>query len=421
MWRDVLSRSAWLAGGSAVGRLLPYAVLIALGRRLPAAEFASLAVCFAWSGVAANLSTSGLATVAAQRLALASEAASRSRFIKRLAKLGIGAVILLGFAVLMVGADSASALFGNVLNEQAVVPAIVNGGAWSLTLLGVAVLNGLHRARRAAGVMGLGGFMQGIGMGLGYATGHGVEGALWGLTAGSACAMVWAGWSLLAAHHITMHGNAQPHQDPNARFWSALAWNSLAAASVMPVTLAASSLIAHGPNGAEQLAAFHALEQLHQLAIFLPGILSQALLPALSLHLSQEPNRATRRVVRLALFLALCGTALALALSWNPGWLHQLIGNPALARADATHLMLMHAGLAVALSLMGCALLARGLYGFATCLNLLWASIFLGLGWVWPAQSAADLQLARLYASWTLICLSATALWLLSPSARNRS
>lgn len=421
MWRDALSRSAWLAAGSVLGRLLPYLVLIGLGRLLPPQEFATLAVGFAWSAVAANLTTSGLATLATQRLALITDGPTRHRFILRVTGLGLGLVLLLNLLVLAVGRQAMAQAFGQVLIPAALAPAIANGVAWSLTLLAIAALNGLHQARAAAFVLSLGGLLQGLGLLVGHLQGGGLAGILWGLAMGSLCALCWAGWQLVHALNRSPSGEAGKGSspDPHRHFWSALAWNTLAAACVMPVTWMASSLLTHGPQGARQLAAFHALEQLHQLAIFIPGVIGQALLPTLTVHLHGNPEQGVRHLVRLAAAVGLAGIAVAAVLAWEPQWLHHLVGNPALTDAAATRWMLLHAGLALGLSLLGSALLARGLYALASSLNLVWAATFLALGWLWAHDGAAGLQLARLCASSLLFVAAGALLWHLSaPVAR---
>lgn len=421
MWRDFLTRSIWLTTGSAAGRLLPYLVLIGLGRNLASADFASLAVGFAWSAVAASLTTSGLANVATQRLALVRDPALAHRFICRVGLIGLCLALLLGMVTLLVGPRSVSVLFGKVLAPDAVFPGVVNGVMWSLTLLAIAMMNGLHRPRSAAVALGVGGLFQGLGMFLGHLWGNGVSGMLWGLTAGSAGALGWTILSLVGSHKHPPSGVTASDQDPNRHLWSATAWNSLAAACVTPVTLGASSLLTHGTQGAQQLAAFHALEQAHQLAVFVPGILAQALLPALTVRLHEDPASGIRSIIRLAVLLALGGSVLALSLAWEPHWFHRLLGNPALTQEAATRWMFLHAGLSVALGLVGSALLARGRYAIATYLNLIWAASFWSLSLLLVDDGASGLQLARLCASWTLFGLACLALWLMSKPATARA
>lgn len=422
MWRDTLSRSAWLVAGSAAGRLLPYVMMLWLGRHLPTAEFATLAVAFAWSGVAASLTTTGLATLTAQRLALVATASVRWRFVQRVGLLALAQVTALSLLIAALGEHTIATAFGKVLLPRTLAPALIHGIAWSLTLLLVAALNGLHCARDAAVVLGKGGLLQGLGLICGFLLGtHAYEaprvGALWGLALGSCCALGPAAWRLGPALH-----KAAPQSgadvDPFRGFWHSLGWTSLAAASVLPVTLLASSLVARGPDGAMQLAAFHALEQLHQLALFVPGIIGQALLPTLTVHLHQDTVRGTRRLVCMAFALGFSGLALATALAWDPSWLHALVGNPALSTPWATRWMLLHAGLALALTLLGSSLLARGLHALASGLNVLWALAFVSLAWCWSAEGAAGLQLARLFASGGLALAAGALLWLsAAPSA----
>ncbi len=414
MWRDTLIRTAWLTAGSALGRFLPYMVLIGLGRILSTTDFATVAVCFAWSGVAANLSISGLATLTTQRLALLTAPSSQGPFIKHISGLGLCLVALLCVSLILIGNDAIDLAFGRVVHPSALPPAMANGVAWSLTLLALAILNGLHLARVAALVLSIGGMLQGLGMMAGYFLSGGISGLLWGLAIGSNGALVWALWQIVKALRLAPTRPPQSTVNPYKQFWSALAWNSLAAACVVPVTLIASSFLTHRSNGAQQLAAFHALEQLHQLAIFIPGIVGQALLPTLTVHLHGDPERGTRRMVLMALTLSLAGMGLGLLLGWDAQWLHRLVGNRALEDALATRWMLLHAGLALSMTLIGNALLARNLHAVASCMNLAWAGVFLTLAWRWVDAGAGGIQLARLCASVLLVAATGALLWHLS-------
>lgn len=406
MWREVARRSLWLGAGSAAGRLLPFAVLVLLGRRLASTEFASVSVGFAWIGVAAALTTSGLANVAAQRLAPLTEPHEQAPIARRVLRLGAALSLVLALLLLAGGRRAAAWAFGGTVDSSVVAPAVIAGAAWCLVTLAVAILNGLHQPRTAAAVLGLGGLLQGAGLASGHLAASGASGALWGLACGNVLALAWAARHLAAL----MPGPAGRRAAAMPGFGAAAAWSTLAAACVMPVTFAAGSLVSHGPDGAKPLAAFHALEQLHQLLIYLPGILGQALLPVLALHLSQDPAKA-RRLVRVALAMALAGSAVAAALAWDPSWLHALVRNPAISDDRAVRSMLLNAGLSVSLALLGGGLLARGQYAVATLMNVGWAAVFLGFGWAWKDAGAAGPQSARLLASWLLVLAASAVLW----------
>lgn len=428
MWSDIASRSLWLSAGAAIGRLLPFLVLIMLGNSLSISDFASVSVGFAWTAVAASLTTAGLANVTTQRLAVMQRSLQRA-FVLRVIKLGslFSATLLL--TAVVTGSEVAHLAFGQALDQRVILPALISGSLWSLVMLLVAICNGQHKPRAAASVLGLGGALQGVGLVAGYGFSSGVHIVMWGAALGNGAALVWAIFCVRT--HISQFQSTASDGTPNPqiRFGRSVAWSSLAAASVMPITFVAGSLVSRNADGTRQLAQFQALEQLHQLAVYLPGVLGQALLPVLAVHFNVRAGETVRKVVRASVMLAVAGTLLAAALVWQPGWLHRVIGNPALVDATATRAMLMNAGLSVSLGLLGSALLARGQYARATLLNLGWAAVFLGLGWHWHADGAGGIQTARLCASWLLVFAASASLWLgtlpenavSAPSARSTS
>lgn len=410
MWRDIAVRSVWLSAGSAVGRLLPFLVLVMLGHRLPTAEFASIGVGFAWTAVAASLTTAGLANVTTQRLALLGPHSQRA-FIRHTVRLGClfsGALLVVAAVA---GPEGARLAFGHALDPSVVWPALVCGSVWSLVMLIVAIFNGQHRPRSAASVLGLGGALQGTGLIVGHTLGNTAQMVMWGAALGNVLALAWAIARVRTKHPDAGLALGDIEPKVHDHIGRSIAWSSLAAASVMPVTFVAGSLVSHTTDGTRQLAAFQALEQLHQLAIYLPGVLGQALLPVLAVHFDRRSGEAVRKVVRASMVLAVVGSVLAAALAWEPGWLLRSVGNPALTDPAATRAMLLNAGLAVSLSLLGGGLLACGHYARATLMNLGWAALFLGMAWHWRGDGVVGIETARLYASWALLVAASAALW----------
>ncbi|HEY1131526.1 MAG TPA: oligosaccharide flippase family protein [Roseateles sp.] len=396
MWREILSRSAWLSAGSLVGRVAPYAVLIMLGRKLDAAAFASLSIAFVWASVAASLATTALGTVTTQRLAADAGPARRAIALRAL-RHGTAWAGLLAATVAVIGASTASRAFGQHLDLAAFWPALAHGMAWSLTLLIATMLNGLHAVRHSALLQGVGGLSQALGMGLGFMVGGGLETALWGLVLGSIASLALGG--ALLRH-------ALPPAAPQTALLPAptavvprasldVLWSTLANAAVTPVAFVAAALVTRHGGPPTDLAQFQALEQIHQLLLYVPGLVGQALLPLLAAHdRGADAQRALRPWIYRS---AVAGLAVAALMGWHPGWLLHFIGNPALTDVWATRWMLCSAGLALALSLLNNELLARRLYAPAALLSLLWAATFLGLGSA--LGGVAGMQAGRLVAS----------------------
>lgn len=390
MLHELMSRSAWLTAGSLVGRLAPYAVLIALGRRLDAVAFASLSIAFAWASVAASLATAALGTVTTQRLAADGGPARRMLALRAL-RHGATWAGLLSMAVAAVGAPAVSRAFGGHLDPAAFWPALVHGLAWSLTLLIAAMLNGLHAVRRSALLQGAGGLSQALGMGVGFVAGHDLAALLWGLAIGSAASLAM-GLALL--HRALPAPQPLPSQLPPRAGLDVL-WSTLANATVTPVAFAAAALVSRHDAPPGDLAQYQALEQIHQLLLYIPGLVGQALLPLLAAHdRSAHAQRALRPWVYRS---AVAGLLFAAMMSWQPAWLLHAIGNPALNDIWATRWMLFNASLALTLSLLHNDLMARRLYAPTALLSLLWAAMFLGLGSVFGG--VAGMQAGRFVAS----------------------
>ena len=419
MWHDWIRRFLWLSLGSLIGRLLPYAMLIWLGRNLDSRAFATVGVAFAWTAVSASLTTGGLANLAAQRLATILSPAEARFFVRRVALIGTTLSALLVAIVLTIGADRVVGLFGQSIDARAIGPALISGAMWSLVMLAVAALNGMHAAKQAALVLSIGGALQGFGLALGLWLGHGKLDILWGFAIGNASALAFALWrlSLLPLlqydrKHALPYTNATP-------LGSAVTWATLATASVTPVTFAAGAIISNGRDGALQLARFHALEQLHQLAIYFPSVMAVAMLPVLTRQTFNGGGVSARRVVKVSWLMVGFGSALALVLAWNPTWLHQFVGNPALTDPAATRGMLMHVALHPSLSILGSAVLAQGWFASATLLNIAWAGMLLGLTWLCREEGAAAVQFARLAASGLLLVALSVLLWIAGRSAHS--
>jgi hypothetical protein len=388
-------------------------MLIWLGRQLDSPAFATVGVAFAWSAVSASLTTGGLAIVAAQQLAAINNPGEARALIRRIAAIGVCLSILLVAVVLLVGADRVVGVFGRTIDAGAVAPSLFSGATWSLVMLAVAVLNGMHAPKQAASVLSFGGALQGMGLALGYWAGHGqLSEILWGLAFGNASALALALRRLSSLP--TLHDH-RIHYLPNApamRLGPAVAWATLAAACVTPVTFAAGAIISHGPDGALQLARFHALEQLHQLATYIPNVLAVALLPVLSRETLKDGGLSMRSAVKVSWLMVGVGSALVLVLAWDPTWLHRLVGNPALNDPLATRGMLMHVALFPSLSVLGSAILARGEFASATLLNVAWAIVLLGFTWVYRQEGAVAVQMARLVASGLLLVALSILLWI---------
>jgi len=414
MLRDLIRRSFWLALGAAVGRVLPLAILLLASRRMETRQFASASAGYAWAGVAMSLTSAGLATVMTQRLAAAADAAAQARLFAHHLRLSIAWATLLALAVLVFGERGGASMFGTALDPVVVVPAALSGALWSQVAFCVAALNGCHQARAASMALAACGLFQGAGMAVAiHFIGANATTLAWGLLVGNALACVVA--ALLVRRTLSVPDwrsvwRAAPLAMPAvALSRNPVLWITVAAASALPVSFFASSMIAHGVDGVRQLAQYFALEQVHQVLVYLPAIVGQALLPLISRRMGRSdtaPQRARqlRRMAMAATASALAGLLVGAATITDIGWFVGLLRNPALGVSDAWAIrwMVLNASLSLSLSITGGAFLGAGRIVAAGMLNLTWGALFVGLTAELLAHGNLGLQAARFAASATL-------------------
>lgn len=429
MWLDLFRRSGWLALGAATGRLLPLALLLVASRQLDSGTFASASAGFAWAGVAMSLTGAGLATVMTQRLGASTSPAIRLAEFASHARPSLLLALVLAAFVLLFGTRLAPSLFGPTLDPRVVPPAALAGALWSQVALCVAALNGCHRARTASGLMAACGLLQGCGMGLGLLShAAGAHGVVWGLAGGSAAAAALAALQVRATLDAPSWASLwrAPARAPRVWRLSGIArrpvlWNSLAAASVLPISFIAGGLVSRaGADGARQLAQYFALEQVHQLLMYAPALVGQALLPILAQRLHthgdfRKQRTMLLRIGQLSILTAGLGTLVAAVIMLDPTWFVRLLGNPALHVKDAwaVRWMTLNAGLGLSLALLGGALLGANHIVLASSLNLVWGGVFVGLTAVLASHGNEGLQFARFAASMILVAGATVALMLL--------
>ena len=420
MFAELLRRSAWLAAGSAFGRLLPLLVLLAASRRLDPGGFATASAGFAWAGVAMSLSSAGLATVMAQRLGAIAEEARQRAVLGAHLRRSLAASALLGLIVALFGAPAAGLLFSGAVDTRVAVPAAIAGALWSQVAMVVAALNGSHRARAASATLALCGLLQGGAMALALLCWERALAMAWGMAAGSAVAAAVAAWQVRLVFGVGVLGTSPTTAEPpapGATWRSPVLWHTVASASVLPVSFFASAIVSRGPGGGRQLALFFALEQVYQLVVYLPAVMGQALLPMVSRSVHGAVDGPTarqlvRRLTRYALLAAVAGLGLAALATLEVGWFTRLLGNPAVQPGDAwaVRWMAASASLAFSLSLLGGAMLGRGQIMRAGQLNLMWGLLFVGTTMALGTYGTAGLQCARTVAAVVLIAATAALL-----------
>jgi O-antigen/teichoic acid export membrane protein len=416
--KELLQRSAWLAIGSAVGRLAPLLVLVAAGRHFDAKGYASASAAFAWIGIANSLSSSGLAVVMIQRLGSSRSTVAQHALWQPFMRDSLLASSLVAVAALLFFWFGMAPLFGQTLDARLVWPAALAALLWSHVSMVTACFLGLGQARTASSVILICGLLQGGMMGLSLRIFDSPAALVWGLVCGCALASAFASWKQRVIRLADVGSTDVLGVKESPLRSPAVVWHTLASSCVLPVGFLASSLIAHGAEAQRQLALYFSLEQLYQLLVYLPSIVGQALLPLVSNQLQtattveRRNHKVVAAITKVAVLAAVLGPLLALMLTAYPAPWAALLGPRVVVPQDAWALrfMVVGASLSLSLSLLGGALLGRGQFVVASQINLVWAAVFVFGTWLLAPHGAAGLQVARIVAGVLLVAL---ATWLL--------
>lgn len=414
MLAELLRRSAWLATGSVLGRVLPLLVLLASSRSLDAAGYATVSAAFAWIGVSTSLSTTGLATVLAQQLGPIESRVAQRAVLRQFVLRSAAASGLLGLLVAAAGDKAAATLFGAAIDPRVTLPAAVAGALWSQVSLAIAALNGSHQPRAAAATLAVCGLLQGVPMALALAWGLAPMAMAWCTAAGSVAGAGLAAWQLQRCFGPGLLA-APPadHGAPSPRDGSAV-WQSVAAAVVIPAGFLASALVARGLDGPRQLALYFLLEQVFAVVTYGPALLGQALMPMISRRtaalrsasMGALADATLRRIVIAALLLGIAGVLLAWVLTLRvdafAAWLQHGVLRP--GDAWACRWMLASAALVACTALLGGAMQGRGDLALAAQLNIAWCAMFLGTTWALADLGTTGLQFAR-FAAMSLLAV----------------
>jgi O-antigen/teichoic acid export membrane protein len=415
---ELLRRSAWLAIGSAVGRVAPLVALIAAGKQFDAQGYASVSAAFAWIAIAHSLSSSGLAVVLIQRLGGLSTLATQRVVLgqhMRVTMLVCTCVSMLALAYFAWGLRLS---FGEALSSAVIWPAALAALVWSQVTLVTSGLIGSGRVRAASALILCSGVLQGGAMGVGLLVFRDPAAVVWALVCGSALAAVLATWHMRRVWGASVLRRPPTDPVPAPLPTGPILWHTLASSCVLPVGFWASSFIAHGPGGQRQLALYFSLEQLYLLLIYLPSIVGQAMLTLISRrHASSAANphqshEIVSIITRAALLAALLGPCVALLVTAYPAPLASLLGRAFELPQDAWALRWMAVGASLWLSvaLLSSALLGRGQFVLMSQLNMAWGAAFVAGTWLLAASGTAGLQIARIGAGLLLVLLSAAAL-----------
>jgi O-antigen/teichoic acid export membrane protein len=228
----------------------------------------------------------------------------------------------------------------------------------------------------------------------------GLPGGVWGLAASAG-----VNWLL---SHLALRRECRGFGVPLVFKGLAAEWRVLTGFSLPavlggtvlgPVNWLCSTILVNQPNGYAEMGIFNATSQWFALVLFLPGLLSQVLLPVLSETLSNGDKGKARGLLTLALGAnATTVVPCIVVLSIASPWLMSLYGTGFEESWTVLVITLLTGAIFALQSPMNQLLNAKGLVWIVLFSNLLWGFLFTGLTWALIDRGAIGLVSARLVA-----------------------
>ena len=398
-----LARAAsWNVLGGAASRVLSFAAYFLVARSLGSAVFGQLGMVlntFLMLGVFASF---GLGMTATRFISLHRPTApDRAGRVAAMAPVGAGLLATLGALMVMIIAPWLAEVG---LNNVALTPVLRL--AAPLLILGAlqdanqGVLAGLESFRALARVTALAGSSLAIGMVAGATLG-GLQGCILGMILG-----MGTGYALtaLAVRAEIERLGLSPHlsgwRSEVPSLWRFALPAMLAGGVVLPVNWLAGSLLMHQPSGDEKMGLFHAANQLRVMIMYVPGLVATAGLPVLTHLWSHTTGGEYFRVIRLKVVIGfLTSVMLAIPAMLAAPWIMKGFGAEFAEGVPVLRVLACAAVITATLNMIGQALVSEGRMWTGLLLNFIWATVLIGLCWLWiPGHGALGLAWANLAA-----------------------
>jgi O-antigen/teichoic acid export membrane protein len=235
---------------------------------------------------------------------------------------------------------------------------------------------------------------------VGGAYAGGLDGALWGLVASYGVNWALNQWAVRreAARAGVPIALAGAHQELG-KVWAFSFPALLASVMVGPVNWFCNAILVNQPNGYAEMGIFSAANQWFGALLFLPGVLGQVVLPALSERVGASDMANSAKVIRVSIVVNLATVLpLVLALSLASVWVMGLYGQSFKTGWLTLVLVLFTAGLLAVQQPVGQMIAAAGRMWLGFAMNIGWALVFVLLTLTWASKGAAGMAAARLVA-----------------------
>jgi O-antigen/teichoic acid export membrane protein len=407
--RRLLSAMLWNGLAAACARGFPVLGMLITARVLGREAFGELGIIYQTTTTLQVFAVLGLGTTATTFVA--SWLQAEPERIPRIMVLCYGVTTLAGglFAIgFTFGADWIAAM---VLAAPALADELRLGGLLAFLVALGAVQNSMLIGFKAFSDMALANFLGGVATAGLIATGAhvaGVAGALYGF----GIALVLRGLlnSLLIRRALRRHGLRMRFSLPRAELpllWSFSLPSVLTTALWALGTWIASALLVRQPDGLAEMGLFAAAKQWFSALMFVPGVLTQVLLPTYAERLAgNRPVEAGSLALRSAFILLLCFAPLVGLLMVISPWIASLYG-PEFANGGAVFAVAFAAaGVMAPYGALTNYLVARQRMWSRFAISLLWSVVLLGAAAILVKWGAIGVACATLIAYVTRVIVT---------------
>jgi O-antigen/teichoic acid export membrane protein len=279
-------------------------------------------------------------------------------------------------------------------------------GAQRGALYGFEAFGAIAKIAIISGVVGL--FVM-----VAAASAAGLTGAVWALAINMAFACV-------LSHHFLKRETKKHAMDAGAAGawteWRVLANFSLPAVlgglSVLPVYWACNLIVVNQPNGYAEMGLLNAANQLRNIILFIPSVITSVILPMLANLANagehQKQGKLLAASVAVSAAVALCG-ALGVCVLWKP--ILSIFGPGFESGRTVLILQVFGAAIAASIGVLAQFLISAGAMWWLIALQLVWACAYLGLTWAFRSEGGAGVSLAYLLAYLVHFATMSTLTW----------
>lgn len=184
-----------------------------------------------------------------------------------------------------------------------------------------------------------------------------------------------------------------------ATLWNFSLPSLLASALYGPVSWFCNTLLVRQPDGYAQMGIFNATNQWFAMIMFIPGLVSQVLLPIMSEAAGEENRERSRRILSVSVRCnALVVVPMIVVTCLASPWIMAAYGSQFSDSWPTLTVVIATAGILAVQSPVGQAIIAEGKVWSVFALNLAWAAVLIAAALLLVGRGAFGLAMARMIA-----------------------